>query len=99
MTNEEVHKELFDRVNALERGQSETNGYLKAVVEQNEKYIKLVWRVIIILAFITIASLFALIWGACGADGFKTIRETLPKIPVAYWNEALPVLYDDWGLC
>ena len=30
MTNEEVHKELFDRVNALERGQSETNGYLKA---------------------------------------------------------------------
>ena len=25
MTNEEVHKELFDRVNALERGQSETN--------------------------------------------------------------------------
>lgn len=40
MTNEEVHKELFDRVNALERGQSETNGYLKAVVEQNERYIK-----------------------------------------------------------
>ena len=97
-TNDEVHKELFDRVSELEKGQAETNGYLKAVVEQNERYIKLVWRVILILAFITIASLFALIWGACGSEGFKTIRDSLPNVPTAC-KDAIPVLYDDWGLC
>ena len=33
----EVNQELFRRVNALEKVYSETNGYLKGIVESNEK--------------------------------------------------------------
>ena len=45
----EVNQELFRRVNALEQVYNETNGYLKGIVESNEKLIKLFSKALYIL--------------------------------------------------
>lgn len=76
----EVNQELFRRINKLEQVYSETNGYLKGIVESNEKLIKLFSKSLYILAAIATLSLLAVIYGAIGKDGMKSIRETMPRV-------------------
>lgn len=76
----EVNQELFRRVNALEQVYSETTGYLKGIVESNEKLIKLFSKALYILAAIAVLSLLAVIYGAIGKDGMKSVRETMPRV-------------------
>ena len=76
----EVNQELFRRVNALEQVYNETNGYLKGIVESNEKLIKLFSKALYILAAIATLSLLAVIYGAIGKDGMKSVRETMPRV-------------------
>lgn len=76
----EVNQELFRRVNALEQVYNETNGYLKGIVESNEKLIKLFSKALYILAAIAVLSLLAVIYGAIGKDGMKSVRETMPRV-------------------
>lgn len=93
----EVNQELFRRVNALEQVYSETTGYLKGIVESNEKLIKLFSRALYILAAIAFLSLFALIYGAIGERGLKSVRESVPSIPMRQ-TAALPAHndFDKW---
>lgn len=120
-TNDDNFREIYNRINALEQGQAETNGYLRAVVEngkqqyeqtkevintfveQNklqianfkegqERYIRLVWRMILILTAAFFAAIFAVIYGAIGERGLKSVRESMPGIPSAehILNPAIP---------
>ena len=95
--NEEIHAEIFRRINTLESKVDETNGYLKGVVESNNKVVQvneriiqlmenrdvLFWRIVVILAFITLISLGAVIYGAIGKEGLHSVRQTLPPISTA----------------
>lgn len=76
----EVNNELFRRVNVLEQVCNETNGYLKGIVESNEKLIKLFSKALYILAAIAVLSLLAVIYGAIGKEGMKSVRETMPRV-------------------
>ena len=77
-SHDEIHGEIFGRINALESKIDGTNGYLRGVVESNEKLIKLFSRALYILAFIATACLFALIYGAIGEHGLHSVRKAMP---------------------
>ena len=99
-TDKELSK-VYDRINTLESKVDETNGYLRGVVESNEKLITLlekrdttlnrvIWALLVILLF----ALGVIAYGAIGDNGMKTVRDTIPKIPTA----AIPAQndFDKW---
>ena len=83
-TNHDLeHEKIYGRINKLESKIDETNGYLRGVVESNEKLIKLFSKALYILAGITLLSLAALVYGAIGKDGLFSVRQILPDKMVA----------------
>ena len=58
-------------------------GYLKGVVDSNEKLIKLFTRALYVISFIAIIAVGAIIVGAIGESGFKTVRDAMPTISYA----------------
>ena len=95
-THEEVHAEIFGRINHIESKVDETNGYLRGVVESNEKLLAIMdkrdvmfWRTICVLAFIAILSVAAVIVGAIGKEGLYAARKA---VPIA--SDALPAHND-----
>ena len=58
-------------------------GYLKGVVDSNEKLITLFTRALYVISFIAIVAVGAIIVGAIGENGFKTIRDAVPTISYA----------------
>ena len=82
--NHEIeHEKIYQRINKLESKIDDTNGYLRGVVESNEKLIKLFTKALYILAGITLLSLGALVYGAIGKDGLFSVRQILPDKMVA----------------
>lgn len=64
-------------------------GYLKGVVDSNEKLIKLFTRALYVISFIAIIAVGTIIVGAIGENGFKTVRDSVPHIV-----EAIPAPHD-----
>lgn len=58
-------------------------GYLKGVVDSNEKLIKLFTRALYIISFIAIIAVGAVIFGAIGKDGMHSVRQIVPDIVYA----------------
>lgn len=58
-------------------------GYLKGVVDSNEKLIKLFTRALYVISFIAIVAVGAIIVGAIGESGFKTVRDAVPTVSYA----------------
>ena len=90
------HAKIYGRINAVESKVDETNGYLKGVVETNEKLLALMdkrdvmfWRTICVLAFIAILAVAAVIVGAIGKEGLYAARKI---VPIA--SDALPAHND-----
>ena len=84
----QINNHLFGRLNTLESKVDETNGYLRGVVESNEKLITLlekrdatlnrvIWALLVILLF----ALGVIAFGAIGKDGMHSVRQTLPALP------------------
>ena len=69
-----------ERFNQIESKVDETNGYLKGVVELNQKLIKLFTYSIAVISFIAIMAVGAIIVGAIGREGFKTVRDAVPNL-------------------
>ena len=87
-SHDEIHADIYGRVNALESKIDETNGYLRGVVESNEKLISLlerrdttlnrvIWALLILLLF----ALGVIAFGAIGKEGMHSVRQTLPVLP------------------
>lgn len=72
-----------ERFNQIESKVDETNGYLKGVVDSNQKLIKLLTIALGIISFIAVLAVGAVIFGAIGKDGFKTVRDSMPTITYA----------------
>ena len=81
----------------------ETNGYLRGVVESNEKLITLLerrdttmgrvlWALLVLLLF----AIGVIAFGAIGKEGMHSVRQTLPSIPQQ--SAAIPAHndFDKW---
>lgn len=101
--HDEIRADIYGRVNALESKIDETNGYLRGVVESNEKLITLlekrdttlnrvIWALLVILLF----ALSVIAFGAIGKDGMHSVRQTLPNLPQQ--SAAIPAHndFDKW---
>lgn len=82
---QKINDQLSSRLNSLESKVDETNGYLKGVVESNEKLIELlkkrdttmgriIWALIVLLFF----AVGVIAFGAIGKDGMHSVRQTMP---------------------
>ena len=71
------------RFNQIESKVDEMNGFLRGVISSNERLIKLLTISLGVISFIAITALGALIIGAVGESGFKTIRDKTPKVSYA----------------
>lgn len=71
------------RFNDIEGKVDELNGYLKGVVESNQRLISLFTKAMCVISFIAIISVGAIIVGAIGESGFKTIRNSIPATSYA----------------
>lgn len=100
---DELNK-VYDRVNAVESKIDETNGYLKGVVESNVSLIDLLRRrettsnrITAALMLLLLFAFGVIAYGAIGERGLKTVRDTLPSMPVQ--TDALPAHndFDKWG--
>ena len=99
----QINNQLFKKVNDLEADQSETKGYLKAIVEQNEKLIGLLTKsqshlkhALVLGWMFAFMCLGALIYGAIGKEGLYSVRRTLPNLPPQ--SAAIPAHndFDKW---
>ena len=95
-TQNDINKDLYNKYNAALKEQSATNGYLKSIVEQIDKLIKLLRCALYILAAFAFACLFALIYGAIGEKGLHSVRQTMPSVPLQ--TVAIPAHndFDKW---
>lgn len=87
-TQAQINQQLSSRLNTLESKVDETNGYLRGVVESNEKLISLLerrdttmrrvlWALLILLLF----TIGVIAFGAIGKEGMHSVRQTLPAMP------------------
>lgn len=99
-TQSQINNQLFGRLNSLESKVDETNGYLKGVVESNEKLIALLqkrdatqsritWALVVLLFF----AVGVIAFGAIGKDGMHSVRQTMPlkTAAVPLYND-----FDKW---
>jgi hypothetical protein len=95
---------VYDRINSVESKVDETNGYLRGVVESNVNLIDLLKRrdtttnrIITALVFLLLFAIGVIAYGAIGERGLKTVRDTLPSVPMQ--TDVLPAHndFDKWG--
>lgn len=101
-SNDDIHADLYRRINTLESKFDETNGYLRGIVQSNEKLIaqndqllrqhsrnNFLYFTLALVGWLVVA------YGAVGRDGLLSVRRTLPAIPVR--AEAIPA-HNDFDL-
>ena len=74
-----VNQELSKRIGKCEQGFAEMNGYLTALIEQNNKLIRLLTRVCYGLITISVFLLLIVAYGVIGERGLHSVRQTLPS--------------------
>ena len=103
MPQSQINQQLSSRLNTLESKVDETNGYLRGVVESNEKLITLLerrdttmgrvlWALLVLLLF----AIGVIAFGAIGKEGMHSVRQTLPNLPAQ--SAAIPAHndFDKW---
>ena len=80
---------VYDRINSVESKVDETNGYLHGVIESNVNLIDLLKRrdttssrIIAALMLLLLFALGVIAYGAIGEQGLKSVRDTLPSVPI-----------------
>lgn len=71
------------RFNSIEGKVDELNGYLKGVVESNQRLISLFTKAMYVISFIAVMAVGAVIFGAIGKDGMHSVRQIIPDIVYA----------------
>lgn len=82
-------EKIEERFQSIEQKVDSMCGYLKGVVDSNEKLIKLFTRALHIISFIALVAVGAVIYGAIGKDGMHSVRELVPSVA-----EMIPAPHD-----
>lgn len=87
-THDEVHKDLYDKINACTAEMKELTGAVRILTQQNEKFFDIIEKQnerqqkIIKWAFgIVILCLLIIGYGAIGKEGMASVRRSLPSLP------------------
>ena len=94
-SHDEIHNQIFNRLNEVESKVDTTNGYLKGVIESNEKLVAVNERLITLMEkrdktqarviwglIVLLLFLSAIIgYGAIGDKGMHSVRQTMPTLP------------------
>ncbi len=74
-THDEIHKDLYDKINACTAEMKELTGAVRILTQQNERQQKIIkWAFgIVILCLLIIG------YGAIGKEGMVSVRSTLPS--------------------
>jgi len=98
-THDDIHADLYKRVNSMESKIDEMNGYLRGVLEfneklivQNDKLIRQNTRNTYLFFLLGLVGWLVVAYGAVGRDGLKSVRQTLPSVPIQ--ADALPAHND-----
>lgn len=76
-------EKIEERFNSIESKVDSMCGYLKGVVESNEKLIRLFSKALYVLSFIAVVAVGAIIYGAIGENGLKSVRSIVPDLTYA----------------
>ena len=76
-------EKIEERFQSIEQKVDSMCGYLKGVVDSNEKLITLFTRALYIISFIAIIAVGAVIFGAIGKDGMHSVRQIIPDMVYA----------------
>ena len=107
-TQSQINQQMSSRLNTLESKVDETNGYLRGVVESNEKLFeqndKLIAllerrdttqnRVLWALLVLLLFAIGVIAFGAIGKEGTHSVRQTLPQMPKSAW--LFPMTHNDF---
>lgn len=94
--HDKIHAEMFARINKIESKVDETNGYLRGVVESNERVVavneqllalinkrdKSQARIMWALMSLLFFTIGVIAFGAIGKDGMHSVRQVLPSMPL-----------------
>ncbi len=97
--DDKICADIYNRINKLESKVDETNGYLRGVLEfnekltvQNDKLIRQNTRNTYLFFLLGLVGWLVVAYGAVGPDGLKSVRQTLPSVPIQ--ADALPAHND-----
>lgn len=71
-------EKIEERFQSIEQKVDSMCGYLKGVVDSNEKLIKLFTRALYVISFIAVIAVGAVIFGAIGKEGMHSVRQLVP---------------------
>lgn len=77
-TNEDIHKDIYARMNDTDRKLSESIGKWDVIISQNERLINLLGRAIFFMFVLAMVELAAIIYGAIGKEGLHAVRQAVP---------------------
>lgn len=81
--NDDIHKQLFDKINAATNELALVRGQMEAQNKINGDLVRLL-KLVLWGAFVIILILLgALIFGAIGKDGLFAVRDSMPKVAQA----------------
>ena len=87
-THDDVHKDLYDKINTCTSEMKELTGAVRILTQQNEKFFSLIEKQnereqkIVKWAFgIIVICLLIIGYGAIGKDGMFTVRKAIPTFP------------------
>lgn len=72
--DEEIHRDLYSRMNETDRKLSNLIGQNSIIVEQNKQLIDLLKSALKYMFVIIVILILALIYGAIGKDGFNAVK-------------------------
>lgn len=87
-TQDEIHRDLYDKLNANTYEVKELSGVVKVLTAQNERFFDMLekkdemfMRALRALFWIAVLLIAALIYGAIGDKGFNAIADRIPAVP------------------
>lgn len=96
-TNDDIHKDLYDKFHGLADTVGKLTGAVEASNEINIALIGVLKKVLVGAFLIIIVLILALIFGALGPNGFNAVTEKMPTLPLT--SDAIPAHndFDKWN--
>lgn len=104
--DDKIHKDLYEKINENTNAVSALRATVQVLTTQNERFFELIEKkdqtfmsalrwIGGLFAVVVLALLFAIIYGAIGQEGLKSVRESLPTPTQSSKSDIAPAPFDD----